>query len=320
MLAPRISSKRGFTLMELLVAMAITTIIVTVLVSVTSIALDTWNRSRSELRASRQAKEMIDTMARDFEGMVIRRNTPHEWLTANYTTPVGNQLKGIQSTNASKLIFFTAATDRYNGEVGKTSDIGGEVSCVAYKLDHKDPMGPTNSTFKTFVLNRLLVDPNDTFNDLLGENDLEKAFETYDSKLSNQENFLCENVFQFSVTFHVQVTKADGNTFIVPIALGSADTDRTTTKFAINGNSISHNARNNSLGGVDVTKDQISLGRVTAVEISMSILTDFGVEQQKNRSFTANQTANFLAKNSYQYSKLVHLPESTGVTQTTVIK
>ncbi len=36
-----LSRKRGFTLMELMVAMAITTIIVTVLVSITSIALDT---------------------------------------------------------------------------------------------------------------------------------------------------------------------------------------------------------------------------------------------------------------------------------------
>lgn len=320
MLATRINSKSGFTLMELLVAMAITTVIVTALVSVTSIAMDTWNRSRSELRASRQAKEMIDTMARDFESMVIRRGTPHEWLSANHTsssTAIGVQL---QSTNASKLIFFTAATDRYNGEIGKTSDLGGEVSCVAYNLEYKDPMGPAASNFKTFALNRLLVNPNDTLNDLIGKTNLETAFATYDSKLSNQENFLCENVFQFSLTFHVQVTKSDGNTYVVPIALGSANTARTTKKFAINGNSISHNATGGSIGGVNVTPVEISAGRVTAVEISMSVLTDLGVEQQKNRSFTANQTANFLAKHSYQYSKFVHLPESIGVTQTTVIK
>ena len=66
-------ARRGFTLMELMVAMAITTIIVTVLVSITSLALDTWNRSRAELRASRQAKTMIDTMSRDFESLVVRR-------------------------------------------------------------------------------------------------------------------------------------------------------------------------------------------------------------------------------------------------------
>ena len=77
----------GFTLMELMVAMAITTIIVTVLVSITSIALETWNRSRAELRASRQAKSMIDTLARDFESLVTRRGNNNEWLSAVAASP-----------------------------------------------------------------------------------------------------------------------------------------------------------------------------------------------------------------------------------------
>ena len=308
MLATRISSKRGFTLMELLVAMAITTIIVTVLISVTSIALDTWNRSRSELRASRQAKQMIDTMARDFEGLVIRRSTPHEWLTANHTsssTPIGVQL---QSTNASKLIFFTTATDRYNGEIGTTNDIGGEVSCVAYKLDYKDPMSPTGSTFKTFVLNRLLVNPNDTFNDLLGKANLETAFATHDSKLSDQENFLCENVFQFSVTFHVQVTKSDGTSVTVPIALGSASGARTTQSFKVKGTEIVCDATGGASGGTTVTDAEIKAGRVAAVELSLTILTDFAIDQLKSRSFNDTQKADFLAKHSYQYIKVVQVP------------
>jgi prepilin-type N-terminal cleavage/methylation domain-containing protein len=315
MLATRISSKRGFTLMELLVAMAITTIIVTVLISVTSIALDTWNRSRSELRASRQAKQMIDTMARDFEGLVIRRSTPHEWLTANHgwhkenepfgTTPIGDPLP---STNASKLIFFTTATDRYNGEIGTTNDIGGEVSCVAYKLDYKDPISPTGSTFKTFVLNRLLVNPDDTLNDLLGKANLETAFATHDSKLSNQENFLCENVFQFSVTFHVQITRANGTSVTVPIALGSASGARTTQSFKVKGTEIVCDATAGTSGGTTVTDAEIKAGRVTAVELSLTILTDFAIDQLKSRSFNDTQKADFLAKHSYQYIKLVQVP------------
>lgn len=307
MLATRTNLRRGFTLMELMVAMAITTIIVTVLISVTSIAMDTWNRSRSELRASRQAKEMIDTMARDFEGLVIRRNNPHEWLTANHTssTPIGVQL---QSTNASKLIFFTAATDRYNGEIGEAADLGGEVSCVAYKLDYKDPIGPTGSAFKTFVLNRLLVNPNSTLNDLLGKSDLETAFSTHDSKLSDQENFLCENVFQFSVTFHVQVTKSDGTSVTVPIALGSASGARTTKSFKVNGTEIVCDATGGASGGTTATAAEIKAGRVTAVELSLTILTDFAIDQLKSRSFNDTQKADFLAKHSYQYIKLVQVP------------
>ena len=80
--------------MELMVAMDITTIIVTVLVSITSIAMDTWNRSRSELRASRQAKAMVDGMVRDFEALIVRRGNAYEWVSAiSPTTPPGDKLK-----------------------------------------------------------------------------------------------------------------------------------------------------------------------------------------------------------------------------------
>lgn len=71
---------KGFTLIELMVAMAITTVIVTVLVSITGIAIDTWQRGRAEIRASRQAKSMLDTMAKDFESLVSRRGNNFEWL------------------------------------------------------------------------------------------------------------------------------------------------------------------------------------------------------------------------------------------------
>ena len=146
---PRIpQSKRGFTLMELMVAMAITTIIVTVLVSITSIAMDTWNRSRAELRAARQAKSMVDTMARDFEALITRRGNDFEWLSAESPTrTIGNKL---ESTNSSDLIFFSGSTERYNGDIGGTKDLGGDVSCIGYRLIYDDPIDP-NSKFDTFV-------------------------------------------------------------------------------------------------------------------------------------------------------------------------
>ena len=122
-------SRKGFTLVELLVAMAITSIIVVVLISVTSMALDTWNRSRSELRAARQGKALIDTMARDFESMVVRSGNNFEWLYANVAIPATGP-NGNLSPNASELIFFNGATDRYNGGVGTPTDLGGDVSCV----------------------------------------------------------------------------------------------------------------------------------------------------------------------------------------------
>lgn len=304
------AAKRGFTLMELMVAMAITTIIVTVLVSITSIALDTWNRSRSELRASRQAKSMIDTMARDFEALVTRRGNANEWLSAvtdiSETEKNGNNLP---SSNASKLIFFTAATDRYNGEIGKTADVGGDVSCVAYGLAYKDPISSSGSGFETFVLNRLLVNPDESFEKLLGKTDLSAELPKCKSQLTDTGNFVCENIYQFTVTFYVQVTKASSATppvitlVNVPVKLGKTNSGQTTNSFKIKGTGIE-----SGYAGGTVSNAELAGGRITAVEISSTVISDFGIDQIKRRKPSGSQLADFLAKNSYQYTKLVQIP------------
>ncbi len=301
-------AKRGFTLMELMVAMAITTIIVTVLVSITSIALDTWNRSRSELRAARQGKTMVDSMARDFEALVTRRGNVNEWLSAITTSTLpGDKLK---STNACDLIFFTAATDRYDGQIGTPTDKGGDVSCAAYGLKYSDPIAGTSGKFDTFVLNRLLVNPDDTFRDLLGKTDLTTAFATYSNNLSRPENFVCENIYQFSLTFHVQVARVNGagtaatTTLVdVPVTVGKTAAGQVSKEFRVQGSGLIAD-----VSGGTATSAELKAGRLTAVEIALTVVSDFGIDQLRTRTFSGSQQAEFLIKNSYQYTKLVQVP------------
>jgi hypothetical protein len=300
--------------MELMVAMAITSIIVTVLVSITSIALDTWNRSRSELRASRMGKMMVDYMARDLESLVTRRGNSNEWLSAVDDPQIGPA--GLKSTGASRLIFFTAPTDRYDGNAGiSTSDNGGDVCCVAYTLDWKRPVQVGSSVFRTFVLNRKLVDPDLTFSGnakfkpLLGvtssTNSLDSVFTgIYNlGNISNSANYTSENIYQFSITFQVQVTDSSGTAPIVrtvPVAMGSNGTK----SFRVLGTGILTDYSG-------PYKDLVPSGRVTAAMISLTVLSDIAVDQIQagKRSFTDDKAkAEFLAKNSYNFSKLVQLP------------
>jgi len=298
---------RGFTLIELMVAMAITTIIVTVLVSITAIAMDTWNRSRSELRATRQAKAMVDSMARDFEALVTRRGNAFEWLSATcLKAPPGEKLV---STNAAELIFFSAATDRYDGEIGinNKKDKGGDVSCIAYRLNYKDPIDKGANAFKTFVLNRLLVNPDNTFNDLLGKEDLTAAFANYTGKLDETQNFLCENIFQFTVTFHIEAThvtsKTDSKVVSVPVIVGQTTSGQMTQTLKIKGTGLVVQVTDST-----VTPEELKAGRIAAMAVSLTVLTDYGVDQLRKRPFTESQKSEFLAKNSYQYTKLVQVP------------
>jgi prepilin-type N-terminal cleavage/methylation domain-containing protein len=316
MKTPSQTSRRGFTLIELLVAMAITTVIVTVLVSVTAMALETWNRSRAEIRTARQAKSMIDTMARDFESFVSRSGNDFEWLYAK-SNPSSDGPRGTASPNAIDLIFFSAATDRYEGKIGDLDlDKGGDVSTVGYQLTYKDPIaGDDEDAYKTFVLYRKIVNPNVTFANILGQasikGPLEVAVNTGDtgSEVDKEVNFICENVYQFTVTFHVSTTTTTGlKSVTVPVGKGTNSTE----EFRITGSGISTAfvpPKEPSESDAQA-KARLAAGRLSAAEISITVLSDFGMQQMRRRSFTDEELEKFIAKHSYQYSKVVQLPGS----------
>lgn len=305
------SSRRGFTLVELLVAMAITTVIILVLVGVTSVAIDTWKRSRSEVRAASQGKAMIDSMARDLEAMVVRTGNSYQWLYAETpsTMPAVSGTNGGSkeaSTNALNLEFFTSVTDRYDGGIGTTDDKGGDISGVGYKLVYEDPLSSSSSSnYGTFALHRILVNPDDTYAKLLGKTETEfhTAFQTFDSSSKSTESFICENVYQFTVTFLVEISRTSGTTttkLIVPVPMG----DKFINSLQVNGDKI---VTAGSVKGA--TTDEINAGRIVGAQLSLTVITDFGLEQLRARSF-ANDTdrAKFFAKNSFEYSKMINLP------------
>jgi len=301
---PSNHSRRGFTLIELLVAMAITTIIVTVLVSVTAMALETWNRSRAEIRAARQAKSMIDTMARDFESFVSRRGNTFEWLYAK-SNPSSDGPRGTASPNAIDLIFFSAATDRYEGKIGTDDDLGGDVSTVGYKLTYKDPIaGAAGDEYKTFVLYRKLVNPKETFEKILGQATIKAPFDAAGgTAIDKEENFVCENVYQFTVTFHASTTTAAGlKSVTVPVGKGAKSVE----EFRVTGNGIQ-----TTFVPDGVTNEELKAGRLSAAEISITVLSDFGIQQMRRRSdLTGTKLNDFIAQHSYHYSKVVQLPGS----------
>jgi prepilin-type N-terminal cleavage/methylation domain-containing protein len=295
--------RRGFTILELLVAMAITTIIVTVLVGVTSVAIDTWSRSRSEVRAARQAKAAVDTFAKDLEALVTRKGNSFQWLYARTETdlPGPNSLK---SSNAADLIFFTAATDRYEGKINTADDRGGDVSCVSWRLGYQDPLQGTNTNYSTFALYRLLVNPDETFNTLLGKTNLKSAFGANSAKVTDVGNFVCENVYQFTLTFNVEVQKTNSTTrILVPVTLGTASSQL--KQFEVFGTGLVVASTPSSA----VTLDELRAGRIASAQISLTVLSDFGVSQAKVRTFKSDaELAKFMSANSFQYSKVVELP------------
>jgi type II secretory pathway pseudopilin PulG len=300
--------RRAFTLIELTVAMAVTVALVTVMISISSIALDTWSRSRSEVRASRQAKSMADAMCRDFDALVVRKGNANQWVWAEADVPVGGPAPGERSPNGARLIFFSAATDRYDGRSG-TAESKGNISTIVYELHYSTPTGKQqNDEMSTFVLYRKIVDPDQTFSNLLGTADLSKALKESSVTVGDLRNFICENIYQFTATFHIDIERPGGftRTLQIPVQVGSGRGTFSVPRFAVFGNRIEAEFA----GGGDVTVDDLRGGTLAGVEISMTVLTDAGLEQLRRRKFRSNdERSGFIAKNSYQYSKLIRFPQ-----------
>jgi prepilin-type N-terminal cleavage/methylation domain-containing protein len=292
--------KKGFTLIELMIAMAIAIIIIMFLISITYFAMDAWGNSRSELRAARQARAMVETMAADLEAFVSRSGNDYEWLTATQSEQAaGDQWK---SSNQVDLVFFTAPMDRYNGYIQTPKDKGGDVACVGYQLNYRDPID-TVGEFKTFVFNRMIVDPDQAFLKLLAKPNLLDAFSPYMAYIQEPNHFVCENIHQFTMTFHVEVSVPNGAaTVIEPRQVTLSSSGSNAKSFKVKGNQIE----------IDQDDDLVAAGRIKSVEISVTVLSDAAIDllraRFKSLSPSADDKAQILKKYGYQYAKRIEIP------------
>ena len=295
--------KPGFTLIELLVAMAITVILLGVLVYMTGISMDTYKRSRNEVRASRQAKEALEILSKDFESMVSRRDgNNYEWLYAKVEAIDADDetATGVGLANKSQLIFFTGATDRYNGDIGGTLDLGGDVSAVGYRLAYKDQISEkSDDQFKVFSLYRRLVDPKDAFDKLLAVPDLAAVGEFTEANDLLASNFLVENIYELTVTFLVEYSVASSganpttSTKVERVTLSPSSYD----EFRLLGNKIQATGPNATV---------IENGNLIGVEISISVITDQGLTIAKHMNPTLwKENA---AKYTYHFTKTINTP------------
>jgi len=295
---------KGFTLAELLVAMSITIILVTLTVIITGSAIDAWKGARSEIRAAGQAKAMLNALGRDLEALVSRTGTNSEWLYASAQDEMIGP-DGESSPNAARMYFFTAASDRYDGNAGDaTRDEGGDISAVGYELDYLDPIfGDESEKFATFVLYRRLLDPDETFNGkLIGTSELKQDFEVQ-AGTNELEDFICENVYEFTVIFVIEYKDNNGaiKTVKVPVLSNPEGSINAKKSFKITGAGLEPDENPNS---------EYRGGRIVSVELSITVLSDEGIRILRKSPFRIADTKNkFIEKNGYRYTRSIAIPQ-----------
>ena len=291
--------KKGFTLVELLVALAVTAVIVAMLVTITATALDGYTTSRNQVKAAREAKAAFDQMSRDLESLVVRSGNDFEWLwvSSDQDSPGPT---GSKSPNASRAVFFTAATDRYNGELNTTQDEGGDVSTVAYRLLFRDPVsGSDDEEFASFILYRQLINPDETFENLLGQEDLESAYQSFASNESDAENFVCENIYEFSLSFVVVYTE-ESITRTERVLVVNSSGAESVEDFRISGSGI-------IADGDDET--EYANGRIVAADLSLTVINDSALEALRTGSLSDSAKETLLERNSFNFAKTILLPQ-----------
>jgi prepilin-type N-terminal cleavage/methylation domain-containing protein len=77
----KLSGRAGFTLIELMVAIGVTALLVSLMLTITINVMGGWNKSSGSLTSGNQARQVLDMLSRDLQGLVIRKDG-NVWFAA----------------------------------------------------------------------------------------------------------------------------------------------------------------------------------------------------------------------------------------------
>ncbi len=317
--------RRGFTLIELMTAMAITGMLVVVIMQLTNQSIDLWRAVSEDVSTSSRSRAALQTLSRDFESFQMRGyDNKYQWLFAKADESMDNVPKGLQIPRSAQCVFFACAPDRNPSVSSSTSlrknyrearahnrDTQGDVNAIGYRLMFRDQIlnmpgvdGNDKGVYPLFSLYRQVVPPRQTFEQLLGKDNLESAYVRFEQ--DDEKNFLCENILEMNITFTIRyaASKADaeeGRVDYDVVSVPIVASHRRTNKVAVYGDRI-------VAGGTTYEN-----ARIESAMISITVLTEEGaamVEQiRQGRRRAPRKIADFFAKYTRSYSRLVSLPQ-----------
>ena len=317
--------RRGFTLIELMTAMAITAILVLVIMQMTTKGIDIWRLVQEDISTASRARIAMDCVSHDFEAMQWRiGDNRYEWLFARAAKDLKGVDKDMKIPRSAQCVFFTSPIDRnptvssdesmrrsYRDTRAHNSETQGDVLCVGYRLLYRDQVlnlpADKNSrdeqSFPRFSLYRHLVTPRTTFERLLGVLNLKTAYGPYESE--DEQHFLCEDILEFNVTFTIRHSVGKGDpvrgypnyeTTVVPV-ISSTGKEK---EIEVYGDRI------------EVDGKVLYNPRIDSVNIAMTVLTEEGaniMEQVRQKRRRAPKAADFFHRYTRSFSTTVMPPQ-----------
>lgn len=317
----KILLRRGFTLVELMTAMAITAILVVVIMQLTNQGVDLWRSVREDVNTSTRSRAALQTMSRDFESFQMRAgDNAYEWMFAKADQAVKGAPKGMEIPRSARCVFFACAPDRnpsvsssislrsnYREARAHNRDTQGDVNAIGYRLMYRDQIlnlpgtdKGEDGSYPLFSLYRQVISPRNTFERLLGTDKLDGAYDAFAQ--DDEKNFLCENILEMNLTFTVRYPSSSNEK-------KGASYDIVTVPIISSGNK-GHR--------VDVYGDRIEVdgtrypnARIVAANISITVVTEEGmmlIEQVRQKRRRAPKAADFFARYTRSFARMVNVP------------
>ncbi len=200
----------AFTLVELLVSMAILSGLIVLLFSVVDSTTQVWNKSEQRVDAFREARAALFVIARDLQTMVPAPDvSPFDgaadfkffFVNPSRTGTTDVTFSGVANdTYGDRLFFLTAQS-----ATAQTSGAKSDVCSVGYYLDYTAPASAVSGTPSTFKLYRYFAESDRTFSGPSGTTGLKAYAATPPTTTvlmqanSTTDEVLARNVVDFRV-------------------------------------------------------------------------------------------------------------------------
>jgi prepilin-type N-terminal cleavage/methylation domain-containing protein len=171
--SPSPLTRRGFTLIEVLVATAIMVIIVLAVVTIASDTFKAYDRVVANLTTQSEARSVLDAMEGDFQTAVMRRDG-RCWMEvilpggSGSNMPSGTSTLGdLQSEDHPIIMLFASPLDRPRWlptASGTRTALKGDVCAVAYRFGQSSPFdSPGEKIQQIYGVYRTIIDSENTY-------------------------------------------------------------------------------------------------------------------------------------------------------------
>lgn len=314
----------GFTLVELITAMAITSVLVLVIMQLTNQGIALWKVVQEDVSTTSSSRVALQTMSRDLESFQMAGGgNKYQWLFAKTDEATRNVPKGLSIPRSVQCVFFACAPDRnpsvssspslrsnYRDARAHNMETQGDVNAIGYRLMYRDQIlnlpgsGSDEKTFPLFSLYRQVITPRETYEQLLGKESLESAYVSYEKE--EEKNFLCENIIELNMIFTIQYAREGADSGSGRVSYASVNVPVISSrgsggrKVAVYGDRIEANG------------EVYENARIVSANLSITVLTEEGValaEQVRKGRRRAPKAADFFARYTRSFSRMVTLPQ-----------